>query len=69
MEDAEVEDAMLDGDQVTKCSFVCTILSLENLVWTSHMHAQITTIEDFFSPTGSRCLLFYYEETANSGML
>ena len=25
-------------------------------------------MEDFFSPNGSRCLLFYYEETANSGM-
>lgn len=38
MEESQVEEYMLDGNQVEQ-------------------------MDDFFSPNGRKCLLFYYEET------
>ena len=66
MEESEVEQFFLDGDQVC---FNCThhirrVRSTPTFI----CHLQLKKIDTFFAPSGRKCLLFYYEEhvTTNS---
>lgn len=58
MKDNEVEDFILEGDQV--CEYIAMALYP---ITVFILHMQLNYMEDFFAANGSKCLLFYYEET------